>query len=398
MRATSRFAVVLLIAAIAVTAATGAAARAQNSPTSALINEQLDKPVTLELNTVLPDAMRKIARETGVRIEAAPAVWDLLPWGEQTNITAKITNATLRDALEAITRKLGLVFVLKDEAVELQPMPALSRLGRRATMQELEALDLLASKPANLGTERPTVRQLIDKVDDRLVEEKAPFAVESRPGDNVTADQPVYVPRNASLLEALEALAKDTRATWYPWGKSIVIVPKEDQIRNQLARTITVRYPGTDVIQVLTELSQKAGVPFEIEPGAFQRIAPEFRRIRLELYDTSIVKALESIAGFTGLGYVINEKGVYIWNATHSALIAQRDPTIGIIQLDNGMQIMIPTSEVAPDMQEYLRSRKKRELDKIRQMMVEEGFKPTTQPAATQPATQPTTRRTNEDL
>ena len=398
MRATSRFAVVLLIAALAVTAGTGAAARAQNSPTSALINEQLDKPVTLELNTVLPDAMRKIARETGVRIEAAPAVWDLLPWGEQTNITAKITNATLRDALEAITRKLGLVFVLKDEAVELQPMPALSRLGRRATMQELEALDLLASKPANLGTERPTVRQLIDKVDDRLVEEKAPFAVESRPGDNVTADQPVYVPRNASLLEALEALAKDTRATWYPWGKSIVIVPKEDQIRNQLARTITVRYPGTDVIQVLTELSQKDGVPFEIEPGAFQRIAPEFRRIRLELYDTSIVQALESIAGFTGLGYVINEKGVYIWNATHSALIAQRDPTIGIIQLDNGMQIMIPTSEVAPDMQEYLRSRKKRELDKIRQMMVEEGFKPTTQPAATQPATQPTTRRTNEDL
>src|SRR5690242_13099733 len=65
---------------------------AQNSPTSALINEALDKPVSLDLNTVLPEAMRTIAKNTGVRIEASSAVWDLLPWGDQTNITAKIEN------------------------------------------------------------------------------------------------------------------------------------------------------------------------------------------------------------------------------------------------------------------------------------------------------------------
>src|SRR5262249_15311570 len=161
------------------------------------------------------------------------------------------------DGLEAIARKLGLVFVLKDEAVELQPMPALARLGRRATVQELQALDLLASTPAKLDTERPSVRQLIEAVDQRLVDAKAPFAIESRPGDNVVQDQPVFVARNATLLDALETLPKETRATWYPWGKTIVIVPKEDQVRNQLAKTITVRYPGTDVMQVLTELSQK---------------------------------------------------------------------------------------------------------------------------------------------
>src|SRR5436190_23911963 len=91
--------------------------------TSALINEQLDKPITLDLNSPLPDAMRAIGQKTGVRIEATPAVWELLPWGDQTNITAKIENTTLREALDAITRKLGLVYVMKDQNIELQPMP-----------------------------------------------------------------------------------------------------------------------------------------------------------------------------------------------------------------------------------------------------------------------------------
>ena len=365
--------------------------------TSALINQQLDKPVSgLELNDVLPNAMRKIAQTTGVRIEATPAVWETLPWGDQTNVTAKFDNITLRDALEAITRKLGMTFVLKDQAIELQPMPALARLGRRSTQQELQALDVLASTPANLGTERPTVRQLIEVVDQRLLETKQPFAIESRPGDNVVQDQPVFVARNASLLDALEALSKDTRATWYPWGKSIVIIPKEDQIRNQLGKVLNVRYPGTDVVQVLTELSQKAGVAFEIEPGAIQRIPPESRRVKLELYEASITKALEAIAGVTGLGYVVNEHGVYIWNTAYTSTGSggSRDPILGMIQLDNGMQILVPASQIPADMQEYLRTRTKRELEKIRQMMKEEGFKPS--PAATQP-TQPTTKP-NEDL
>src|SRR5262245_32965311 len=103
-------------------------AHGQNS--SALLNEALDKIYPLDLNTTLPVAMNAIGEQTGVRIEAAPNVWDLLPWGDQTTINAKIEGKTLRDALDAIARKLGLVVVLKDEAVELQPMPALARMAR----------------------------------------------------------------------------------------------------------------------------------------------------------------------------------------------------------------------------------------------------------------------------
>ena len=362
---------------------TAATSLAQDS--SALLNQALDQPVKLDLDTSIPEAMTAIAKQTGgVRLEADPAVYDLLPWGQQTNIKAKIENLTLRQALEAITRKLGLTFVLKDEAIELQPMPALRRLGRRSTEEELAALDKLSSTPMGLQTDHPGLKQLVDAVDQKLVDLKLPFAVEYRPGAGVRSDQSVSVPRNATMADALESLAKDTNLTWYPWGKSIVIVPKEDQIRNQLAKTITIRYNGVDITQVLTELSQRAGVRFEMEPGAIRAIPQEFRNIRLQLDNATILQALDSIAGFTGLGYVINAKGVYIWNQSNApAAAAARDPVVGIITVpDLGMQVMIHQSEVSPDLREYLRHKAQKELDKIRQMMKEEGFKPATRPTS----------------
>ncbi|MBV8780335.1 MAG: hypothetical protein JO353_02955 [Phycisphaerae bacterium] len=360
---------------------------AQN--TSALINEQLDKQTSLNLNGVLGQAVQSIQQNTGVPFEVSPDVYALLPWGDQTNITAKIENQTLRQALDAITQKLGLIYVVKDEVVELEPMPALTRLGRRATVQELNSLDLLAATSLEPSAEKMPVHALVEAIDQKLQKSKSALAIDYRPGDTVLADQSIFVPRNATLMEALDTLIKQTRVTWYPWGKSIVIVPKAEQIHNLLNKTITVHYPGTDIAQVLTELSQKADVPFEIEPGAIQRVAPEFRKVKLDLYDASINRALEAIAGFTGLGFVVDDKGVYLWNQSNSPNTAGHDPTIGLIQLDNGMQVLIHQSAIPPDMQEYLKVRTQRELQKIREMMKEENFKPTTQA---------TTRPANEDL
>jgi hypothetical protein len=47
------------------------------------------------------------------------------------------------------------------------------------------------------------------------------------------------------------------------------------------------------------------------------------------------------------------------------------------------MQVVVRESQVPADMQEYIRFKTQRELDKIRQMMREERFEPTTQPATT---------------
>src|SRR5438552_2818441 len=84
-----------------------------------------EQPFQLSLrNDPLPQALKKIGNETGVRIDPTESVYNLLRWGEQTTINATIANQSLRDALTAIARKLGLMFVLKDDYVELRPVPA----------------------------------------------------------------------------------------------------------------------------------------------------------------------------------------------------------------------------------------------------------------------------------
>ena len=146
-------AVAIAIASFAATDV-GIANRALGQETSSLINQALDQPVKMQFDTVLPEAMNEIARRTGVRIRAEQAVWDMLPWGQQTNLNATIENQTLRQALDAITRKLGLVMVLKDEALELQPGDSTALLiGPEGGWSDPERTDLIGAgwKGASLG-------------------------------------------------------------------------------------------------------------------------------------------------------------------------------------------------------------------------------------------------------
>ncbi|HYO10316.1 MAG TPA: hypothetical protein VER17_15210 [Tepidisphaeraceae bacterium] len=367
-------------------AAASLPAIAQSS--SALINEALDKQVKLNIaNQTIPQATQTIANETGVRIDVDPQVWQLLPWGEQTTINAKIENQTLRGALQAITRKLGLTFELKDEAVELQPLPALRRLGRRANVDELAVLDLLSRTPLEAQADRVPVRQLLASVDAKLEAAKSPFAVENRAFGDDAGSLQVPVARNAMLLQALEAIPSSTEATWYPWGQTLVVRPKVDHMRDQLARAITVRFNGVDVSQVLAELQTRSGVPFVIEPGAVQRIAQDSRVIKLVLDNAPVQQALESIAGYTGLAWSVNNNGVYIWNPQQAGTAA-REPTIGLLTLDNGVQVILRESQVPPDLREYVRHKTEQQFTKIREQMRDEGFKPTSRPTTAPAATQ----------
>ena len=372
-------------AALLFTFVVASAFRASAQDSSALINEALDKPVEVELDTTLPQALQEIKDKTGVPIELAPGVLDLLPWGEQTRIQVKIANQTLRNALAAIARRLGLVYVLTPEAVELRPTPALQRLGRRATVEELQALDLLASHPLGLANARPTLEELLEAVDQKLMDLKSEYAIEFRPGAAGRKTQAVAVPRNATLADAMDAIAKESALAWGPWGRSVLVKPKEAWVRDQLEKSLTRRFEAVDVGQVLSELSEYAGVDFEIEPGAVQRIPPQARTVNLLLQNRSVGQALQDIAGFTGLSHTVREDGVYIWNASQGGPAGAgggQDPVIAILPLpESGMEIMLRQSQVPDDVRQYIRHRFGKEIAKLRETMKEEGFVPTTQPA-----------------
>jgi hypothetical protein len=390
-----RFAYLLAVVVTAATASFGyaPAALAQNSASASLINQQLDKQVKLELDGSLPEVMAQVTKQTAVPVEAQQEVWELLPWGRETTVTAKIANQTLRQALDVVTRRLGLTYVLKDESIELQPMPALRRLGRRSTLPELDALNVLSATPLQLGNDKTDLKTLLETIDQKLAAAKSPYAVENRTANAqnpIPPNAPISVPRNASMLEALEAMVAQTPATWYPWGKTILVRPKQDQVRRQLEKEITLRHDGTDVAQVLSELSVRSGVPFRYEPGTFQELAPQSRAIRLVL-NATVMDALEAICGMTGLAYQVKEGEVYLWNAASSTAAASRPRTIAMLQTESGMLILITDQTCPPDVREYIEFQKNKHYDALRKMMAEQGFKPSnpaTQPA--QPAPRPT--------
>ncbi len=356
---------------------------------SGLINEALDKPVEVELKTTLPNALQEIKNRTGVPIELAPGVLDLLPWGEQTNLDVKIANQTLRQAISAIARTLGLTYVLTPESVELRPMPALQRLGRRATVDELKVLDLLASTQLGLDKSRPTLLELVDAIDQKLVALKSDFSIEYRADASLRKEPPaVTVPRNATMAQALDAIAKDTPLAWGPWGHSVLIKSKESWTRDQLEKLVTRRFDAQDVGQVLSDLADYSGVDFTIEPGSLQRISAQSRTITLILENRSVAQVLELIAGFTGLSYSVNEKGVYIWNqsAGGPAGSSSQDPVVAMLSIPGSdVQVMLRQSDVPDDVRQYIKQSRGKAVDKLREMMKKEGFKPATQPT-TKPA------------
>lgn len=388
----------IVLISILVCLFTPAASPALAQNVQALINKALDEQVKLNLDTTVPQAMAAISQQTGVRIKEDPMIWDLLPWGRDTAVKAKVENKTLREALVAITRKLGLVMILRDEFIEIAPLPALRRLGQRANREELDALDLLAGKQLGLDTDQPTVKRLLEAVDAKLEQEQqGAFGIENRILDDVKQSQVVYVPRNASLMDALESLHKDTGATWYPWGKFIVIVPKEEATRRRLGKELTIRTGerGMDVLDVLSDVANRTGVFFEYQPGVLQSIPPEARVIRGILDNAPAQQILEAVTAATGLRYAIADEKVIISSPNGAAggapPVMPRDPIIAFIELDGGIQLVVTTSKLPEDVKQYLQWKTEKEVARLKEMMKAEGFKPKppTRPA-TQPAGQPT--------
>ena len=370
--------------------------------TDALVNQELDRPVKLDLEQQpLPDALDAITDATGVPYRVSDDTYALLPYGRQTPISVRVSATPLRQTLGAITGKLGLEFVLRDEAVEIRPQPPLVRAGRRATVQEMAMLDLLANVRLDLVDDRPTAAQLLEAVDLKLQDldstaseanrTEPGFVVENRLPD-VQRRQPVFVARNATLAEAMEAIDTQTSGTWYPWGDTLVVVPKDAWVRQMLSRPVNLSYKSVDVLQVLHELEQVAGVPFNIEPGAMQRIPEDFRRIRLFLDNATVREALDRLGAGTGLSYSTDADGVYLWNgeseATASNARRGRRPRDGagagsnaddrpvlMVDLGDGTSLLIYADDLPDSAVDRLEQRRQEAIDSI------SGTQPTTRPS-----------------
>jgi hypothetical protein len=350
----------------------------------AKVNRLLDEPLALNLETrPLPEVLEAITEATKVPFLVEETTYALLPYGRETPISVTVNGTPLRQTMAAITRRLGLEPALRDERVELRPVPALRRAGRRATVQEIALLDLLAGARLDLVEDQLSAAQLLEAIDLKLQDLDAAakeagrqppgFAVENRLEDRLR-EQPVFVRRDATLLEAMEAVETQTGGTWFPSGDTVVTLPKEAWVKQMLERPVTLAYDRVGVGQVLADLERAAGVPFRIEPGALQRVPTPYRAVRLFLENQTVREALESLGGETGLGYAADGAGVIVYHedgpsGRRRGFGAQQqagDQPVLMVDLGDGTSLLIYASELPRDVRERLEARREAAIESIR--------------------------------
>jgi hypothetical protein len=114
------------------------------------------------------------------------------------------------------------------------------------------------------------------------------------------------------VLQALELLSAQSDITWYPWGHSIVALPKVDAIRLLLTKPMSRRWRDVDLSQVLLELAEFSGTAFHYDPGVLERVPPTFRRVNLILDNATIAQTLENLSAATGLKFTPTTEGIAV--------------------------------------------------------------------------------------
>ncbi|MEM8875413.1 MAG: hypothetical protein AAGD32_14285 [Planctomycetota bacterium] len=314
-------------------------ARPQVGAPGVSVQASLDRQLSLNLTAApLEEAIAAIEDAAGIPIRVPVSTYDRLPYGRLTPITLRSENVPLSQVLDALSGRLALVVDRHaDGFLQLLPEPALIRLGRRAAPGELALIQHLATSPFEGDLRQLTLVDLLTQLDLALLDqdtrrlpgrEATGFHVEIRLADDLLREQPVSISREMSMLDALEAAAEQSDATWYPWGKTIVVVGDRDHVNWLLDTPIDVRYDGSDLQQVLLDLSRRSAVPFDLAPGLIDRLPPEKRRVRLTAPNVSTRAALEAISAYTGLRYEVTAEGVRITAVSNEPRI------VGLI--DNG--------------------------------------------------------------
>ncbi len=291
----------------------------------ALIEQALDQQVDITLEKQpLAEAFKVIGEKTGVKLTLRPQVVELLPYGEQTQVS-KVTmkNVSLREGLGKMLSHLGMTLRVRESDVAIEPTQPLRRICRRATWGELGKLQQLTATPwSPAAADGLELHFQVRSADDAR---KAFLAATAKvaPG---------------SIADVLEAACERLEWTWYPWDNSIVIVSKADQAARFIEKPVSLRYNHAALADVFSDLASQADLRLRLEPGVLKGLPVQTRQnFSLMMREATIRTALEMIGGATGLAYDVTPEELVIKHtkvsqaaATQQAtLIRSDDPIVG---------------------------------------------------------------------
>ncbi len=317
------------------------------------VEQALDEKTDIDIHDEnILAAFDELTRQTGVRLVIEEGTLDRLPYGEQTKLTARIKGATLREGLTALLRPIGLVFEVRNGAVYVSAEPALQRIVRRASWDELDLLRRLNETPwsESLWNELPV--QFRDAGSDEKVSRETLARLAKAVGAG-------------SAAEVLDHACEQVGWTWYPSGKKIVVLSRTSQIRRQLDRRVSLRFFRTPLSDVLMDLGREAGVLVKIDPGVLASLPAQVAQsFSLTVDNTSVRQALEVISGTTGLGFFIENDGIRVTanpiasespGAGSTAQASSANPVVGMVTIkgENGspdVSFFVRESDLGPEL------------------------------------------------
>jgi hypothetical protein len=317
-------------------------------------------------------------------------VYAALPYGDQTRLSVRLRNVTLRKALSPMLAPQAMEWTVERGGVRIVPAPALLRMNRRATYDELVVL-------GKIHSERMLPTEKAGSVIEQL--RKATGSRELNLFFHVKADQPAALKRAERQLPSpaaawLDMLCHGQGWTWYLWGDDIMVVEKKAQVQRQLQRQVTLRYESTELISVLLDLARMARVQLTMDPGVMDLVPEQTQKnFNLVMAKATVAQALEVISGATGLEFSTHPDGIraeaseaLIKRAPGAADAAQRKVPFFIkrsVRLADGstVELLIRPDDLPKEVAEAIEAERARLVQLIAQK-----FRPTTRPATTQPS------------
>jgi len=290
------------------------------------LQQALDRPVTLQVtDATIQQVFDLIAASSGAKIEVHKDTFQSLPYGDQTRLSVKLANATLRRKLGPMLSGLALEWKIVADAVHIVPSEALYRIGRRATYDELSTLAAMQTAPLKPSEEGgPVLDQLCRATGAKDLEMR--WQVIAADEDKQRAMRRAEKALPGTGAAWLEMLCHGQGWTWYLWGDDILIVDRQTQLRRQLNTLVSLRYQNAELVNVLHDLARQARVMLLLEPGVIKRLPSETRtNFNLIMADASVAQALEVISGATGLQFVTTDDGLRV--SAGPLLRGENEPT-----------------------------------------------------------------------
>lgn len=326
--------------------------------TRGLIEQALGEPTKITLENIkLSDAIAVVAEQTGVRIVMTADVMQLVPQGPETLIQkVDIAQLPLRDGLTRLFGPLGMIWVVRGDGVEVVPKEAILCLGRAPTWPELETLSELSATqpgldPAALAKLQTRVQFQLPIPDAWRMLADAIRNVGAGPGD-----------------EVLNLACGGLGWGWCLSDRRIVVSPLEQLMRRRLQQPISLRMNNRPLLDVMNAVGAPVNVAVRSEPGALTTLPMQMQRnFSLNVQQKPVEQVLDSIAAYTGLGYLVGPDGVMFYRpeakgaepkvaeSTGSAP-ASADPYAAkmVISLDGGKTVewLIRRSELPEDLRQ----------------------------------------------